>query len=300
MEPPIKPDEADCCNTGCKPCILDVYDEQLRKYKAGLLKLDLLNKNNCISPAVYTVFKLTRLKSINGDTAIYTFQYEKPYRGTASSVDNLRLSFKPGQHFLLRGNNRVDHFTKAYTPIPTKDEQPLSFTVLIKLYDGGIMSQYIRKLKLGQETVWRGPYGDYKISYDFSNILFIAQGTGIAPVYSVIDNILNNENCDSILKLFYCCRNESNICLRDNLHNLKAYWNFEYEVFLSNTTDNVTVKYNEIIHRSRINIDYLQKYLINKDFSSMHIVICGSDSFNGDIKQFVLHLNFPECNVFVF
>ncbi|KAJ8921200.1 hypothetical protein NQ315_013672 [Exocentrus adspersus] len=32
-EPPAKPDESDCCNSGCNPCILDVYEEQLKKYK---------------------------------------------------------------------------------------------------------------------------------------------------------------------------------------------------------------------------------------------------------------------------
>ncbi|PVU86287.1 hypothetical protein BB561_006753 [Smittium simulii] len=38
---PIKPKASDCCNSGCYPCVFDLYDEQLELYKLEL------SKKNC-------------------------------------------------------------------------------------------------------------------------------------------------------------------------------------------------------------------------------------------------------------
>lgn len=34
--PPIRPDRDDCCNSGCSPCIFDLYEEALEHYRAEL------------------------------------------------------------------------------------------------------------------------------------------------------------------------------------------------------------------------------------------------------------------------
>jgi hypothetical protein len=35
--PPVCPDNDECCNSGCNPCILDLYTEELNRYRAALL-----------------------------------------------------------------------------------------------------------------------------------------------------------------------------------------------------------------------------------------------------------------------
>ena len=34
--PPECPDSSECCNSGCNPCILDLYTEELNRYRAAL------------------------------------------------------------------------------------------------------------------------------------------------------------------------------------------------------------------------------------------------------------------------
>ncbi len=34
--PPIQPDIDDCCNSGCNPCIFDLYQDALERYRADL------------------------------------------------------------------------------------------------------------------------------------------------------------------------------------------------------------------------------------------------------------------------
>lgn len=35
-EPPERPDDSSCCNSGCDPCIFDFYAEELDRWRAEL------------------------------------------------------------------------------------------------------------------------------------------------------------------------------------------------------------------------------------------------------------------------
>jgi hypothetical protein len=32
--PPVRPPNEDCCNSGCNPCVFDLYEEALERYRA--------------------------------------------------------------------------------------------------------------------------------------------------------------------------------------------------------------------------------------------------------------------------
>ncbi|WP_341538021.1 oxidoreductase-like domain-containing protein, partial [Paraburkholderia kirstenboschensis] len=34
--PPVQPDLEDCCHSGCSPCVFDLYDEALERYRIAL------------------------------------------------------------------------------------------------------------------------------------------------------------------------------------------------------------------------------------------------------------------------
>jgi hypothetical protein len=35
-QPPVRPDIADCCRSGCTPCVFDLYEEALERYRTEL------------------------------------------------------------------------------------------------------------------------------------------------------------------------------------------------------------------------------------------------------------------------
>ncbi|MFL9962912.1 oxidoreductase-like domain-containing protein [Paraburkholderia sediminicola] len=35
-QPPAQPDLDDCCHSGCNPCVFDLYDEALERYRTAL------------------------------------------------------------------------------------------------------------------------------------------------------------------------------------------------------------------------------------------------------------------------
>lgn len=301
MEEPIVPDESDCCNSGCNPCIFDVYEDQLRKYKYQQLK-DVIVKPNCLSPTTYSVFKLIKIVDINYNTKLLTFQYFKRYKTNYTTKDDLALIYRPGQHFLLKGHfidDQNNEFTRAYTPLPISNEKLLTFTILAKLYENGQMAQFLRMLKLNSETLWRGPYGDFQVDFTLEFILLIAQGTGIAPLFSVINQILNNTECETFLKLFCCFATEQDILLRDQLYDFRSYWNFTYEIFVSNSAD-VQCKYNEIIHSKSLEEKFISDYLKNKIGRNVQVLICGSEMFNACLSKIVLNCGFESNKIFTF
>ncbi|KAJ3639242.1 hypothetical protein Zmor_003922 [Zophobas morio] len=292
MEPPEPPDESDCCNSGCNPCILDVYEAQLQKYKDNLKKSTLRPLEvNSISPSSYTIFVVVAVRRISPTVLLLKFEY-------ADTKDKTPNCFKYncGQYLLLRGQDGDGEFTRAYTPIPVENEIKLGFTTLVRVYPFGRMSRLLKKLQVGDKTSWRGPYGDFTINYNYKYLLFIAQGTGIAPVFSVISEIINNPECESFIKLFFCCCDCDDILLRNELYDLGAYWNFSCEIFLSNS-NNLVKKYNEVVHECKLTTNIVTNYINGKN--NLQTLICGSDNFTQFFKNEVEKL-VESNNVYLF
>lgn len=62
--PPIQPDIDDCCNSGCNPCIFDLYQDALERYRADLKIWEEKNnaKNNAKNNPASTPARPARIK----------------------------------------------------------------------------------------------------------------------------------------------------------------------------------------------------------------------------------------------
>lgn len=292
MNPPEEPSKEDCCNSGCNPCIFEVYEKQLllyKKSKEGDNASELFFPN-AISQLHYTQFTVVDIAELCEAHKLLTFKLK-------SSDKNIRVTWKPGDHFLLKFTNENCSCTRAYTPLKQKNNTGTDFSIIIKRYKNGLVSNYLYNLKPGQDVLWRGPYGAYEvIPNKFSRIFMIAQGTGIVPFMSIIESILENEDDMTKLILCYCCRNVDSILLRTELYSMKCYWNFTYSVFLSDFKQNVVYKYQEPILNHKLNREELLKFV---PFSEKdQFLLCGSTQF---MEHFKLWLKIQEVeNVVTF
>ncbi|XP_017661179.1 PREDICTED: NADH-cytochrome b5 reductase-like isoform X6 [Lepidothrix coronata] len=169
---PREPSPSQCCGGGCKPCIYDVYEKELAQWERAKAKQDkslltekreqvdlppshpgacaLMSSNSVLNPDTFTAFSVSSVEQLTEDT--YQYKFELP--------GNSSLQLSLGQHIVLRGVVNGLEVQRAYTPISPGNAEGY-FEVLIKCYEAGLMSQYIKTWKKGDMVFWRGPFGGF-------------------------------------------------------------------------------------------------------------------------------------------
>lgn len=109
----------------------------------------------------------------------------------------------------------------------------------VKLLPSGKASAYINKLEVGDFLVFKGPLGYFVCKEDDRTPkVFIATGAGIAPIYSMICNELENRS-DQQVHLLFGLRKEEDVFWVDRFEALQNNYSFfSFNLTLSQPTDN--------------------------------------------------------------
>ncbi|KAA8538551.1 hypothetical protein F0562_028255 [Nyssa sinensis] len=111
-----------------------------------------------------------------------------------------------------------------------------------KFPNGGLMSQYLESLPLGSVLDVKGPLGhiEYTGKGNFivhgkhkfaKRLAMVAGGTGITPIYQVLQAILKDPDDDTEMYLIYANRTEDDILLRDELDGWAEKYNERLKVW---------------------------------------------------------------------
>lgn len=288
MKRPIEPKQEDCCNSGCNPCIFDVYEKQLQLYESYIASGETGSLvENAVSQLEYTKFYVVNNIDLDNEHRLIFFKHH-------SLGDEKQVVWTPGDHFLFKYSYMDIRCSRAYTPLKININgiDKYDFAIFVKRYFNGVVSNHLCSLNLGDVTLWRGPYGHYKHEPNkFSRIIMIAQGTGISSLYSIIKQVLNNEEDMTKIFLIYCSVNLKTMLLRDELYSFKCYWNFDYEVYLS-MNPKETCKYQEPIFPHKFDFSHINKL---KPFPELdQFILCGSYNFMKHFKQSLVEGNVKE------
>lgn len=189
------------------------------------------------NPEEFIPLKLAQRIKISPDT--FRFRFELP---SAQHILGLPI----GQNIQVRAVIDSKEVIRAYTPVSSDDD--VGFVdLLIKVYfknvhpnfpNGGLVSQYIHDLKVGETLDVRGPTGRLlyyspgkfgtrldKIS-DYSpvsakQVNMIAGGSGITPMLQIIKAILKNPDDLTSIRLLYANRSVDDILLREELESIR-------------------------------------------------------------------------------
>lgn len=98
------------------------------------------------------------------------------------------LSFKPGQ--FLQVEVPGTGLMRSYSPVSTEVDLP-RIDMLIRLLPGGVMSDWLsERAKVDDVVKIKGPYGAFYLREKRPvPHIFVAGGTGLAPVLSMIDSL---------------------------------------------------------------------------------------------------------------
>ena len=129
----------------------------------------------------------------------------------------------------------------------------------------------------------------------YRNIILIAAGMGITPLYQLAKRIVENDEDETRITLLFSCKNYQVIPLREQIHSMQSYWNFSVRYFLSDDVHRFAEKqrkHDETIFYSRITEDILSKEIncISKTQNDSCVFVCGSKTFEnvmmGYLKKF--------------
>lgn len=125
------------------------------------------------------------------------------------------------------------YISRPYTPL-CFDSDALTFDIAVKHVPNGLMSQYLSELCVNDLTEWKGVFGSFQWSPNkYKYLICLCQGVAIAPIHSLIRQILHDDTDDTIIHLIACFQDIDSILLRDEYCTFRQYWNFQSTIYLS-------------------------------------------------------------------
>lgn len=150
-------------------------------------------------------------------------------------IEPNRFEFDAGQYVSLKINEKGER--RSYSIASTPDETH-GFHLLIEMIGEGKGSNFLSNLELGQEVEVLAPLGRFVVEPKTDLLptkrLFVATGSGIVPIWSMINDLLINKHEITPIRLHWGMKNEESIFFEDNLERLaEAHPNFVYDIVLS-------------------------------------------------------------------
>jgi CDP-4-dehydro-6-deoxyglucose reductase, E3 len=136
-------------------------------------------------------------------------------------LDPHEMRFNAGQFVSFeidRPGTRIPA-TRPYS-IASSPTAAKSVRLLFNRVSGGPGSGYLFSLQPGDVTTFKGPVGSFTLRDSARDVLFVATGTGIAPIRSML-GALAEASSKRRITLFWGLRGEPDLYYQDDLSNLR-------------------------------------------------------------------------------
>lgn len=186
---------------------------------------------------------------------------------------NALFNYLPGQYInIIKGD-----YKRSYSIANANSDS--NIVLFIKNYTGGRFSNYLfNEAKVNDLLRIEGPIGTFFFrKTSKKNIVFLATGTGIAPVKAILEKF-NENNLEVVGKdihLFFGGR-------------------FEEDLFWEPNFENIKVNFIPVLSRSKVNSNeqkqYVQDVVLSKkiDLSNSVVYACGSENMIKDARNLLL------------
>lgn len=294
--------ENDCCGNGCTNCILD------NKPKPTQRAL-LAGKRNVILN--YAKFRLLGNEAHEHDEQVRLLHFGYAQTGDDDGI----LDIPPGHHVMLR----VEFLglLRPYSPYWT-DFARKEFKILVKLWPGGRMSDYLAAVRHEQLLEFRGPIGNYAHDANSSKyIVIIAQGVAIAPTMALVEQVLDNEDDMNRILHLICAQDLQHVYFRQRLLEFAQYWNYRSCLYLAHqpctccagNESSSAVKcqqqlhglhYKEAAHAGRLDDFQLTSLVTSRRDAPTICIIAGHSTFQKSMRVLVTSsLNISDDDVYL-
>lgn len=149
------------------------------------------------------------------------------------------IEFKAGQFFMMEVPTPERKMTRSYSVASAPSNKNV-FSLCVKLIPGGIGSEKLRAMNVGDTADFMAPFGHFFMTESQKDIVMIATGTGLAPFMSMLPDLFE-KNFAGKIDLFFGVRHEEDLFYVEELRAWEAaHPNFRAHVSLSQPTESWT------------------------------------------------------------
>lgn len=157
-----------------------------------------------------------------------------------------RIEFRAGQYLILTID--AAHGVRRNYSIASRPEMSHAVELLVDIKPQGLGSEYLKNLKPGDKVEFVAPFGNFIVQDECSTLnaqrstrqlLFVATGSGISPIRSMILDLLISKKYQGPIRLWWGMRREEDCFWVEDFDGLeREYQNFTWDLVLSQPPEN--------------------------------------------------------------
>ena len=227
-------------------------------------------------PAKYrTIFKSREY--LNYKTLFCEFEFIEPKE----------MEFLAGQFI----NLNIGASTFRSYSICSNPANKSSIFIIASVEHEGVGAKFLKHTQLGSEVEIIGPSGRFVLPPVLSSVLiFIATGTGVAPILSMMD-VLAEQNITSVIILYFGIRKKDDLFMINRLNEFeKKLKHFRYYVCFSQDLETTFGNTHYLKGRVSDYVDFKNK--------EAQYFLCGNPNMVSDTLNKLAQNNTPETSIF--
>lgn len=212
------------------------------------------------------------------------------------------INFSAGQYLMIKIPTDECLISRLYS-IASSSLEKNSFELIIKIIPGGLASSYLSDLKVKEAVVFQGPAGMFGLKENNRPKIFLATGTGIAPILSIIKSKFSPDliGIQFSMNLFWGVKTYKDVYLFNELKSTFAKATvdkqFNFKICLSQEQNLKMIakenrKYFEIGHVDECLIRQLADNFQNYDF-----YLCGRREIVESFKLLLINKGVLQENI---
>jgi NAD(P)H-flavin reductase len=167
--------------------------------------------------------------------------------------------------------------TRPYS-IASPPEHRHTIQLVLNRVPGGPGSGYLFGLIEGDGTQFKGPVGSFTLRENPRDVLFVATGTGIAPIRSMLSSLALGDSTRRIT-LFWGLRSERDLYYQEELASLQNRLpNFAFTTTLSQPTGNWRGSVGRVVPLVTATVT---------DVSNLEVYLCGNSAMIRDVRDII-------------
>lgn len=243
--------------------------------------------------------KLQKSWNISPNTKHFVFELKNPDDVSGLVTASCLLA----KYVTPKGNNVI----RPYTPV-SEPNQKGTIEFVVKAYPEGKFSKHFYGLKPDDTVAFKGPIVKWKWEPNqFKKISLIGGGSGITPLYQLIDEITKNPEDKTEVDLYYGNLSKADILLKDELDRIAdKYDQFKIHYFVDQASEHWKG------HTGYITKEFLKEHLPGPS-KDTKIYVCGppplynaisgnkvSPTDQGEVTGYLADLGYTKDHVYKF